>query len=64
VNSDRGVQVKGDGVELSKIFDWYKDDFGGAPKVIEFINKRRAQQIPGDAKISYQDYNWNLNEAK
>lgn len=64
VNSDRGVRVKGGSVELSKIFDWYKDDFGGTPGAISFINKHRAQPIPADAKISFQTYNWNLNEVK
>ena len=49
--------------ELSKIFDWYKDDFkeGGA---IAFINKRRSKPLPADAKISYQEYDWSLNEAR
>lgn len=64
VNSERGVRVKGTSVELSKIFEWYKDDFGGAQGVISFINKRRAQPLPADAKISYQPYNWSLNEVK
>ena len=64
VNSDRGVRLKSGSVELSKIFDWYKDDFGGTPGVLTFINKRRTQPIPADAKITYQTYNWNLNETK
>jgi hypothetical protein len=58
------VQTRKDGVALSKIFDWYKEDFGGTPGVISFLNKRRPQPIPADAKITYQDYNWNLNEAR
>ena len=65
VNSEKGVKLSGDkkSAELSKIFDWYKDDFkDGGP--IAFINQRRANPIPKDAKISYQDYDWSLNEAK
>jgi hypothetical protein len=64
VNSERGVRVSKGGVELSKIFDWYKDDFGGPAGVLKFINQRRTEAIPADVKISYQEYNWNLNEAK
>ena len=65
VNSERGVRMgQGNSVELSKIFDWYKDDFAKDGGVIEFINKRRAKPIPKDAKISYQDYDWGLNQAK
>ncbi len=65
VNSDRGVRVPagGNSAELSKIFDWYKDDFkDGGP--IDFINRRRSPPLPKDAKISYQEYDWSLNEAK
>jgi hypothetical protein len=52
-------------VKLSKIFDWYKDDFGkSSDKVIAWINHYRADdaKIPTDAKISYVDYDWHLND--
>ncbi len=65
VNSENGVRLSVDKrtAELSAIFDWYKDDFkDGGP--IAFINKRRAEPLPGDVKISYQKYDWSLNEAK
>jgi len=66
VNSDRGVRYSAETktAELSKIFDWYKDDFKGDGGALAFINKRRSSQIPADAKINYQDYDWGLNEAK
>lgn len=66
VNSDRGVRYNAANktAELSKIFDWYKDDFGGEAGTLAFINKRRSTPIPSDAKISYQEYDWSLNEAK
>jgi hypothetical protein len=65
VNSDRGVRYSAENktAELSKIFDWYKDDFkDGGP--VQFINKRRAPPLPADVKITYQNYDWALNEAK
>jgi Protein of unknown function, DUF547 len=66
VNSERGVKYNAaaKSAELSKIFDWYKDDFKADGGAIAFINKRRATPIPADAKISFQDYDWGLNEAK
>jgi hypothetical protein len=64
VNSERGVRQMDNAVELSKIFDWYKEDFGGAKGTLAFINKHRTMPIPSAAKVTYQDYNWNLNEAK
>lgn len=66
VNSERGVKLSADNkaAELSKIFDWYKDDFKAGGGALAFINKRRKTPVPQDAKISYQDYDWALNEAK
>jgi hypothetical protein len=65
VNSEKGVRYSPDKrtAELSKIFDWYKDDFKG-DGVIAFINKRRSTPLPNDVKIKYQDYDWGLNEVK
>jgi hypothetical protein len=66
INSDRGVRFNSatKSAELSKIFDWYKDDFQADGGPVAFINKRRSSPLPADAKISYQDYDWGLNEAK
>ncbi|MEO6954021.1 MAG: DUF547 domain-containing protein [Polyangia bacterium] len=52
-------------VRISKIFDWYKDDFGKEPqKVLAWINGYRAKdaQLATDSKISYIDYDWHLND--
>ena len=66
VESDKGVRVSADekSVELSKIFDWYKDDFKSVGGTVEFINKHRAKPLPGGVKVNFQDYDWALNEAK
>jgi len=45
-------------IKISKIFDWYAADFGD---VITFINKYAETPINSGAKISYNDYNWSLN---
>ena len=64
VRSEKGVRLTKAGAEMSKIFDWYKDDFGGAGGVIPFVNKYRSAALAPDVKISYQEYDWALNEAK
>jgi Protein of unknown function, DUF547 len=66
VNSEKGVKYNAAAktAELSKIFDWYKDDFKGVGGPLAFINKRRTTPLPDDAKISYQEYDWGLNEVK
>ena len=49
--------------EVSKIFDWYKEDFGGDSSVLAFIKKVRKGK--SDFKsVSYQEYDWGLNEVK
>ena len=63
-NSPQGVAVHRKGVAFSKIFDWYKEDFAGAGGVVAFINKNRATPLPSGAPVSFQDYDWGLNEAK
>ncbi|MEO6872882.1 MAG: DUF547 domain-containing protein [Chthoniobacterales bacterium] len=66
VNSAKGVDYlpAKKTAALSAIFDWYKDDFQTAGGVLAFINKRRSEPLPNDTKITYQKYNWSLNEAK
>jgi len=47
---------------LSKIFDWYREDWGKQEDVLAFIHKYRpdlAGKTP--AKLTYLDYDWNLN---
>lgn len=46
-------------VEVSKIFEWYAEDFG---KIIDFINKYAATKVSAKAKVSYVEYDWGLNE--
>ena len=62
IQTPKGVIVGKESAALSKIFDWYKEDFGGEPGVVAFINQRRTSPLPG--KISYQEYDWNLNETR
>ena len=66
-NEARNVAPSSDGtsVKLSRIFDWYKDDFGGAPdKVLAWINRYRTAPILPGAKIDYLEYDWTLNDRQ
>lgn len=63
VNDPEFVAEKERKVWLSKIFQWYAADFGGNKKaVLAYINQYRDQKIPANAKISYWEYNWGLND--
>ena len=59
-------------IYVSKIFDWFKDDFidyerkqgNPAPDLISYINRYRAedQQLPDDYKVKYFKYNKDINK--
>lgn len=55
-------------LKLSKIFDWYEDDFvkwgGGINKVINKYGPAKAKEtVKKKADIDYLDYDWNLNDS-
>jgi hypothetical protein len=58
-------------LEVSKIFDWFKEDFGVREKYFARYAKAladapAAQQLvaQGKAPISFLDYDWSLNDAR
>lgn len=56
-------KISANKAQLSMLFKWYGMDFnknGGS--VRDFINKYSNVKLKPDAKISYVDYDWGLNE--
>lgn len=52
-----------DDLKLSKIFKWFSKDFKTKDgNIIDFLNQYVSVLISDDAKKSYLDYNWNLND--
>ncbi len=64
LNDPNFVKVKGNKVQLSQIFEWYKEDFTLNGSEIDFINTFRKEKIPSGAKVSYYPYDWSLNQTK
>ena len=66
IHSPKGVDYSAEKktAALSAIFNWYKDDFKTAGGPLAFINQRRKPPLPVDSKITYQEYDWALNEVK
>ena len=57
------VNLKKKRIQASKIMEWYKGDFTmNGMTEIDFINKYRTEKIPSKFKLSYFDYNWNVNK--
>ena len=53
-------------LSLSKIFDWYGDDFGGAEERLRFVasygTPAMKQAITaGNVKVAFLEYDWTLN---
>ena len=49
--------------KVSSIFSWFSGDFKKkSGTVIKFINQYAPKPIPEEAKLTFLDYNWQLNE--
>lgn len=69
INSLRALQVIDDKIVLSKIYKWYKDDFGETEEdvilhLLQFANSELQSKLQGVNKISSYMYNWHLNNAR
>ena len=52
---------------LSKVLDWYGDDFGGTPGLREFFARYTDGSVhdavlSGDTDIEFFEYDWTLND--
>lgn len=56
-------EIQAKEVALSKIFKWYRGDFevDGKNDLLGFINRFSNVAIHEEAKISFKEYNWQLN---
>jgi uncharacterized short protein YbdD (DUF466 family) len=69
-NTKNSFDVNKKEAEISKIFDWFEEDFGdNDDEVLLFLSRFLPKSISNSLKndgsdwdIDYKDYNWNLNE--
>lgn len=57
INDDKFTSVSAKGISVSKIFEWYAEDFGS---IYDYIAKYRKSGLP-KASINYMEYDWSLN---
>ena len=62
INDSEFIQLSGPKAEVSKIFEWYANDFGGKDGVIPFIQKYLLKKIKLHPDYSFYEYDWSLNE--
>ena len=65
VNHPRGVSVQEEGLTVSSIYEWFKEDFGGTDEGVLAHLKRYAKPELAEALDGYDrfdhDYDWGLN---
>ena len=66
LHAPTGARVADGTIALSKIFDWYKADFGGKDRVLPFVQNyltpKEKAQLGASPKVTFIDYNWTLNQ--
>jgi len=60
-NPAKGMEGSGR-VRVSRIFDWFEADFGGAGGVVRFLTRYAPERHP-EAVRGYLPYDWSLNAA-
>ncbi len=58
INDKQFNSISSGKVELSKIFEWYAEDFGD---LLDYVNKYAEKKVSKSAKIEYKEYVWALN---
>lgn len=61
INNTSFMTIAPSKLSLSRIFDWYAKDFGN---ITDFLNKFSTIKVNKNPVVSYNDYNWSLNEKK
>jgi hypothetical protein len=61
LNTSGKNQLSTNLVKISKLFDWYGEDFTSQGTLIEFLNKYSKQEISAGAKVEFLEYDWTIN---
>ncbi len=61
VNNPSKNKLTSNSIQISQLFEWYKDDFTMKGSIIDFINTYSKVKVQANAKVSYLKYDWNLN---
>ena len=66
INSPRGVAITGDTVTISKIYDWFYEDFGPSDQdvlrhLLKYADPGLKQRLTAIGRIEDVAYDWRLN---
>ncbi|MFT7688623.1 MAG: hypothetical protein ACI9FB_003987 [Candidatus Azotimanducaceae bacterium] len=58
----KGFKIGKNELFLSKIFDWYEDDFEKNGGIRSFVSRYREESLVGKWRVKHLEYNWTLNK--
>ncbi len=58
------TQVRGRRASVTKLFEWFADDFGGLDGVRAFLNARLEEPLGERVRLRFADYDWAVNAAE
>ena len=59
LNNAKFNRITKRGIQLSKIFEWYAEDFGN---IYDFLQKYSTSTVNNNVPISFMKYDWRLNK--
>lgn len=62
INDTTKNKISVDKLEISKVFEWYKEDFTYKTTLVEYINKYSKIKASDNAEVVYKEYDWSLND--
>lgn len=68
INDPRGVTINGNAVTVSKIYDWFQEDFGSSTQSVlahltSYAAPGLAERLNAIGDIQGTEYDWSLNDA-
>jgi hypothetical protein len=65
------TRLEGDDLYVSKVFDWFGEDWGGTEDKVAFVQKyssreqaAKIEQLGGRLDLKYSEWDWTLNDPK
>lgn len=62
INDTSKNKISLDKVEVSKIFEWYQEDFTSKNSLVDYVNRYSTIKANDNAQVVYLDYDWTLND--
>lgn len=62
INNQNKNEITETKIKISKLFEWYQDDFTKEGSLIDFLNGFSNVKISEKATMDFMDYSWSLNE--